>query len=234
MNCLEKKHNYFYRITNQLDWKYYFGIHSTDKNPDDDNYYGSGTIIRNVISKYGRKNFVKTIIADYSTRLEVVNHEKLAITIHQISDPMCYNIQPGGSTSKGVSDEVKKILKEKRQNQIITKESRIKAAETRRNNGKPWFPESHKQKLIKRNTGRKNSDETKEKMRQRKLGVSRSEAVKEQISLNSKQSIKCFVEGIVYRSVVQVSNTYNLSVGAVQYRIKSNKEKWKEWQFFIE
>jgi len=90
----DKKHNYFYRITNQINWKYYFGIHST--NSLDDGYLGTGKLIKRAIKFYGKENFVKTIIADYPTRKEASDHEKLAVTKFQIEDQNCYNVRTGG------------------------------------------------------------------------------------------------------------------------------------------
>lgn len=45
---------YLYKITNLINNKEYIGIHSS--NSLSDNYYGSGTLIRNAIKKYGKIN----------------------------------------------------------------------------------------------------------------------------------------------------------------------------------
>lgn len=39
-----KKYHYFYKITNTINNKYYYGVHSTDNL--NDGYMGSGTVIR--------------------------------------------------------------------------------------------------------------------------------------------------------------------------------------------
>ena len=63
---VEKKHNYFYKITNLINGKFYYGIHST--NDLDDGYFGSGTALKSAVKKYGIDSFKKEIICDYKTR----------------------------------------------------------------------------------------------------------------------------------------------------------------------
>lgn len=90
----DKKHNYFYKITNLINSKFYYGIHSTNKL--NDGYMGSGKIILDAIEKYGKENFTKEIIADYPTRKEASDHEKEKITMDLILDENCYNLRTGG------------------------------------------------------------------------------------------------------------------------------------------
>lgn len=93
----EKNHNYFYKITNLINRKFYYGIRSTNEKIEKDiNYMGSGRAIRKAIKKYGKENFLKEIIADYPTRKEASNHEKQIVTIELINDLMCYNLKTGG------------------------------------------------------------------------------------------------------------------------------------------
>ncbi len=77
-NIKQKKYNYFYKITNLTNGKFYYGIHSTNKL--EDGYMGSGTVIRAAIDKHGLENFEKEIIAYYETRNEASDHERLIVT----------------------------------------------------------------------------------------------------------------------------------------------------------
>jgi len=87
-------HYIIYKITNQINSKYYIGRHAT-KNVND-SYMGSGTGIKNAIAKYGVKNFTKEIIAKadstdalWNLELEIVNEEV-------VKDRMSYNNAYGG------------------------------------------------------------------------------------------------------------------------------------------
>ena len=86
--------HYTYRIDNLINGKYYIGKHSSDGL--DDNYMGSGPLIKAAIAKYGTENFKKTILKTFSTSEEAFEHEAQIVTMAEVNDPMCYNIQPGG------------------------------------------------------------------------------------------------------------------------------------------
>ncbi len=50
-----------YKTTNLVNSKFYIGVHKTE-NPEDD-YLGSGKLIKRAIEKYGADSFHKEIIA---------------------------------------------------------------------------------------------------------------------------------------------------------------------------
>lgn len=86
--------HYTYRIDNLINGKYYIGKHSSESLDDD--YMGSGPLIKAAITKYGIENFKKTILKTFSTSEEAFEHEAQIVTLAEVKDPMCYNIQPGG------------------------------------------------------------------------------------------------------------------------------------------
>ena len=86
--------HYTYRIDNLINGKYYIGKHSSESL--DDGYMGSGTLIKAAIVKHGIENFKKTILKTFSTSEEAFEHEAQIVTMTEVKDPMCYNIQPGG------------------------------------------------------------------------------------------------------------------------------------------
>jgi predicted transcriptional regulator len=69
-----RKFHYLYKITNNINGKYYIGRHSTDNL--DDSYYGSGVGILNSITKYGKENFSKEILHQCETTEELWELEK--------------------------------------------------------------------------------------------------------------------------------------------------------------
>lgn len=94
MKC-ERKYNYFYKITNLVNGKYYYGIHSTDNL--DDGYMGSGIVIRKAISKYGKENFYKEFLKFFDTRMDLIEYERQNVTEELVNDDMCYNECVGGT-----------------------------------------------------------------------------------------------------------------------------------------
>ena len=90
----EKKYNYLYKITNLINGKFYYGIHSTDRL--DDGYMGSGVSLNEAYIKDGIDKFSKEIVAFYDTRENLLAAEAEIVTEDLVLDPMCYNCSVGG------------------------------------------------------------------------------------------------------------------------------------------
>lgn len=91
---MNKEIHYVYQITNLINGKYYIGKHSTDD--IDDNYFGSGTLLRAAFKKYGKGNFEKYVLQFCDTEEDAYKLEGELVTTDQINDPMCYNMTTGG------------------------------------------------------------------------------------------------------------------------------------------
>jgi len=85
---------YFYKTTNLLNSKVYYGVHKTENL--DDGYIGSGKLIRKSIKKYGLDNFKKDILYWFDSEEEMFEYEKQFITEDIIKDSTNYNIALGG------------------------------------------------------------------------------------------------------------------------------------------
>lgn len=83
-----------YKITNLINGKIYIGKHET-KNIND-NYFGSGKLIRRAIRKYGISNFKKEILFKFSSREEMNAKEKELVNIDFIKSKKNYNLTIGG------------------------------------------------------------------------------------------------------------------------------------------
>lgn len=94
MKTINKKYHYFYKITNNINNHYYYGIHSTDDL--DDGYMGSGTRLKYAYEKYGIENFTKEILKFFDTREELAKYESDIVTEVLVKDTNCYNISLGG------------------------------------------------------------------------------------------------------------------------------------------
>ena len=88
------RYHFIYLITNNVNGKYYKGVHSTsDLN---DGYLGSGTALENAKEKYGKENFSLEIIKFFVNREEALRGEFEYITESDINSDNCYNICLGG------------------------------------------------------------------------------------------------------------------------------------------
>ena len=82
-----------YKTTNLINSKMYIGVDSKN----DENYYGSGKILKKAISRYGIENFKKEIIKEFDDLREAYQYEKEYISeMNAVSSENFYNIQEGG------------------------------------------------------------------------------------------------------------------------------------------
>ena len=81
-----------YKITNQINQKYYIGAHKTKDL--EDGYMGSGELIKRAIEKYGVDNFTKEYLAIFDNAEEMYIHEELLVNV---SDSNSYNMKTGGA-----------------------------------------------------------------------------------------------------------------------------------------
>ena len=117
-----KKFYFVYKITNSINGKIYIGKHET--NSIDDNYFGSGKILRLAIKKYGRDNFVKEIIEYCNDPEDLSNKEIYWIKEINSLYPVGYNINPGGSGGDNYTfNPNKELIREKIKNRTSRKQS---------------------------------------------------------------------------------------------------------------
>ncbi len=90
----KQKYHYFYKITNNINNKFYYGIHST--NNLNDGYMGSGKRLHYAYKKYGIENFTKEILKFFDSRKEATDYEAEMVTETLVKDENCYNVALGG------------------------------------------------------------------------------------------------------------------------------------------
>jgi hypothetical protein len=101
---MEKKFNYFYRIENLINGKFYFGVHGTDILAD--GYIGSGKRLKYAIKKYGIENFKKEILEFFDKYQEALDYEAEVVNEDLVLNPNCYNLKKGGiGGNNGKGDE---------------------------------------------------------------------------------------------------------------------------------
>lgn len=81
-----------YKTTNILNGRYYIGMQNTD----DESYLGSGLALVKAIKKYGEENFTKEVLVRCKTQKEAAKKESEFITEDVLTDPLSYNLKPGG------------------------------------------------------------------------------------------------------------------------------------------
>lgn len=91
---MSKKYNYFYKITNNVNGHFYYGIHSTDNL--NDGYMGSGERLKYAYKKYGIENFSKDIIKFFDSRKSAFEYEGEIVTEELVKNSECYNSTVGG------------------------------------------------------------------------------------------------------------------------------------------
>lgn len=108
-----------YKITNNINSKIYIGK-DTKSNTK---YFGSGSLLKKAIAKYGIENFTKEIIDMAETSEELSSKEKYWISFYNSTDKKIgYNISTGGDGGDTISNNPNRdIINEK-----VSKSSLVK------------------------------------------------------------------------------------------------------------
>ncbi len=81
-----------YRTTNLVNSKFYIGVHKETSKT----YFGSGKLISFAIKKYGRENFKRETLKEFSNEQDAYAYEKELVNEEMINNPLCYNLVEGG------------------------------------------------------------------------------------------------------------------------------------------
>lgn len=87
-------HHTIYKTTNNINGKYYIGKHKTQDL--DDNYLGSGKILKRAIKKHGIDNFTKEYLFIFDNEEDMNNKENEIVSIEFIKEDTNYNLKIGG------------------------------------------------------------------------------------------------------------------------------------------
>lgn len=186
------KYHYIYKTTllcGTLAGKYYIGKHTTQANPENCGYAGSGVIVKDYFKKYGKaKGETYNIEILELNPDKVTNAEREKYWIEpNLGDPDCLNIARGGfgggAPGHIVKEETKRKVSQKLmghksfipEGYVLPEEARKKISEAMKGNhfclGRPSPMK-----------GRKHSEETKQKISEKEKGKIVSEETKEKIS----------------------------------------------------
>lgn len=101
-----------YKTTNKTNGKFYIGCHKTADL--DDNYLGSGKLLRRAIAKHGVGNFKREILHLFETPEEMFAKEAEIVTEELLANDLCYNLNVGGFGGFDYINKTPSLLSEKR------------------------------------------------------------------------------------------------------------------------
>jgi len=213
------KNHLVYITTNLINNKQYVGDHST--NNLNDGYLGSGQLIIKAIKKYGKENFKRKILKLCETKEEAFKKQEKYIIKFNTLNPKGYNISPkGGHNVKNCFSEESKrkigrankgcIPWNKGKTGVYSKNTLAMMSEKQKGNsyglgnksntGKK-FSEDHKEKISIAHKGKLVSEETKQKMslnhydcngeNNGMYGKTHTKEARKKISEANKVKIKC-------------------------------------------
>lgn len=96
-----------YKTTNTKNSKIYIGVHSTDDLDDD--YLGSGLLIKRAIRYYGREAFNREVLYCGFDKQAAYDLERELVTEAFTLDPTTYNLAMGGSGHAGITSRSRVI-----------------------------------------------------------------------------------------------------------------------------
>jgi hypothetical protein len=187
-------------------------MHSTDDL--EDGYLGSGNRLRLAIRKHGKESFKREILEFCKTREDLKKREIEVVNLDEISKEECMNLCVGGEGGWFV-DIHNKAFKYKLENDLVFRESLSK---NRSENSKKAMIDGRLKSVNKSYdwTGKKHSDQTKQKISELKIGTGTGET--------NSQYGTCWItkEGINKKIKKEDLNTY-LNEGWVKGRFTNIK-----------
>jgi hypothetical protein len=249
-----------YQTTNLINGKIYVGVHKLADTAKSKRYLGSGDGLRAAINKYGRKNFIRVTLAEFSCADDAYASEEAVVNEEFINRPDTYNMKIGGLGHKGIvaAAETRAKLSKALKGKTHTLMTKMKISNSHK--GKV-FSEEHRANLStshkgythtaetkakmsailkgnKRSVGRIVSDETRAKIsiasKGRNLGKTLSEKQKNKIRESQPCSIPVIVHGKYYTSIGQAAEFEKVSSETMTYRLKSTTFKMSSYRFATE
>ena len=112
-----------YKTTNLLNDKFYIGLHKTNS-AEFDGYYGSGTLLKQAIKKYGKENFKRETLYSFDTLDAARQKEREIVTIDFTQDSKTYNLSVGGTGGNTIAGYTEHELIEYKTKLMTAKQKR--------------------------------------------------------------------------------------------------------------
>lgn len=177
----DKTYYIIYRTICKINLKEYIGAHATQNLEDD--YIGSGKILKLAIKRYGRENFEKTILHIFENSDEMYAKEREIVSDSYLSSSSTYNLAIGGTgyasgenhpyfgKKRIFTEDHKKHISDAMMGREVPEEIRKKIKDNPMY-GRPVSEETRKKQSAARK-GKKASDESKRKRSEKTKGITK-------------------------------------------------------------
>jgi hypothetical protein len=139
-----------YQTTNICNGKIYVGVHKVTDTPTSRHYLGSGNSIKAAIKKYGKDNFTRVTLAEFSCAKDAYEAEANMVTEEFFRLKNTYNMCVGGRGGVARTPEIRAKVTSANKGKTLTKEhiAILVAANTgnKYNVGKK-LPEKHRENI---------------------------------------------------------------------------------------
>lgn len=239
-----------YRIRNLINNKTYIGQHKYTRLDDD--YLGSGILIKQAIKKYGKGNFSKEILESNIETIELVNDfEQMYILFERAKGKAEYNIANGGyghtgcipwNKGKETSEDVRRKISEAKRGKKLSEEFGQKVSKALKGRK---LSEEHRKKIGEANKGKCKgyepwnkgktnvySEETKRKLSEAQkgnknmLGKHLSEETKRKIS-EAKKGKVAWNKG---KKFSENNASSKAAIAYKEYKANGGTLNWNDWR----
>jgi group I intron endonuclease len=206
-----------YQTTNKINSKIYIGVHKLADTYCSKNYLGSGKRIKLAVEKYGKENFTRITLAEFSSAEEAYVAESEMVNEEFAKRSDTYNIKMGGKGGTGIvhTTESKEKMSIASKGKVMSQESRIKMSAAKK--------------------GRIVSDESRAKIsaamkgNKRSLGKTHTTEAKKKMSASKGSAV--VINGKYYESARIAAKIENLSHPTILRRVRNTKQEWSEYRF---
>lgn len=211
---------FIYITENLINGKKYIGSHKTDN--ANDSYLGSGLYLKKSIKKYGKDSFKRIILEEFDTPDDAYLKEEFYIKKFNTLSPNGYNISPKGGhrVPGGLSNETLIKISKKQKGKSNIGKAPINKGKTIEDLYGEKRANEIRNKIIESNKGKKQSESTIEKRRQKLIGRKNTEETKIKMSLASKGKPKNYdiwnkgktQLDISKEKIEEIKNIYNKNI----------------------
>lgn len=222
-----------YKIINNVNSKSYIGKHQTVN--INDNYFGSGKLLKKAIKKYGKKAFTKQILFIYETETEMNKKEKDLVSKNYISRKDIYNIGIGGEGGphfkgrKHSEETKKKISIKSKERPPINAETRQKISISNKNR---IVSDITRKKISQARKGQHNTPDTEFKKGKKPIIYKRTKEIRDNLSIIMKEKYSKIYSKLIWVKNLKKGNCLRINEellqdyinkGYVRGRILKNK-----------